>query len=641
MKTKNVASFLAILAATFLGLNATGQTVQNPGFETSGGTTTGAANWNGAGSGGAIATPYYVQASDAHAGANCLVVEGQGNGVGAGPVVSQDGVTPVVAGTLTLSFYAKASIMNGGGNAQYQISWRNAADAQIGVSGFASFPSALNTSTYTLETISGLTAPANADHCTILLLIAVGAGSGDHWKVQLDDVSLVQNTIATPSTAINYPTNNAPTPTDAPSSVLSMYNSSGTYTDHSGIGWYASWSGVSSMADYTITNTGGRTVKSYLGLSYAGVEFYNPNQINATAYNTLHVDVWTTANQLAIKLVSTDNGAAPEVIIPASSGTITTNHWVSLDIPLSSFKALAPTLDLTNLDQMLWVDNGDISGPGIQNGSFYFDNVYFYSNAVVVPPPLTHPTNNAPTPTRASTSVLSMYNSSGTYTDHSGIGWYASWSGVSSMADYTITNTGGRTVKSYLGLSYAGVEFYNPNQINATAYNTLHVDVWTTANQLAIKLVSTDNGAAPEVIIPASSGTITTNHWVSLDIPLSSFKALAPTLDLTNLDQMLWVDNGDISGPGIQNGSFYFDNVYFYATATATSPTIVIPAVVGGNFTVQSASQTGFNYILQATPTLSPATWTGVQTNAGTGGTLNFSVPTSGNPQRFFRIKVQ
>ena len=454
MKTKTVASFLAILAATFLGLNATGQTVQNPGFETSGGTTTGAANWNGAGSGGAIATPYYVQASDAHAGANCLVVEGQGNGVGAGPIVSQDGVTPVVAGTLTLSFYAKASIMNGGGNAQYQISWRNAADAQIGVSGFASFPSALNTSTYTLETISGLTAPANADHCTILLLIAVGAGSGDHWKVQLDDVSLVQNTIATPSTAINYPTNNAPTPTDAPSSVLSMYNSSGTYTDHSGIGWYAGWSGVSSMGDYTITNTS-------------------------------------------------------------------------------------------------------------------------------------------------------------------------------------------RIVKSYLGLSYAGVEFYNPNQINASAYNTLHVDVWTTANQLAIKLVSTGNGAAPEVIIPASSGTITSNHWVSLDIPLSSFKALAPTLDLTNLDQMLWVDNGDISGPGIQNGSFYIDNVYFYATATATSPTIVIPAVVGGNFTVQSASQTGFNYILQATPTLSPATWTGVQTNAGTGGTLNFSVPTSGNPQRFFRIKVQ
>jgi len=42
------------------------------------------------------------------------------------------------------------------------------------------------------------------------------------------------------------------------------------------------------------------------------------------------------------------------------------------------------------------------------------------------------------------------------------------------------------------------------------------------------------------------------------------------------------------------------------------------------------------------TPSLAPATWTGIQTNAGTGGPLNFSFPiTPANPQQFFRISVQ
>jgi hypothetical protein len=46
--------------------------------------------------------------------------------------------------------------------------------------------------------------------------------------------------------------------------------------------------------------------------------------------------------------------------------------------------------------------------------------------------------------------------------------------------------------------------------------------------------------------------------------------------------------------------------------------------------------------VLQATPALAPATWTNIQTNAGTGGTLTFtSLITPGTPHQFFRINVQ
>lgn len=74
---------------------------------------------------------------------------------------------------------------------------------------------------------------------------------------------------------------------------------------------------------------------------------------------------------------------------------------------------------------------------------------------------------------------------------------------------------------------------------------------------------------------------------------------------------------------------------------TATPPTIQSPSVSGTNFTLQVVSQAGFNYVLEATPLLVPATWTGIQTNAG-GGTLTFTTPV--NPvtsKLYFRIRVQ
>jgi autotransporter-associated beta strand protein len=77
---------------------------------------------------------------------------------------------------------------------------------------------------------------------------------------------------------------------------------------------------------------------------------------------------------------------------------------------------------------------------------------------------------------------------------------------------------------------------------------------------------------------------------------------------------------------------------------TAPTPTITSLSVSGANFTMQVVSSAiGFNYVLQATPALStPITWTPISTNAGTGGTLNFTnAITPGNPRQFFRISVQ
>jgi len=432
------------------------------------------------------------------------------------------------------------------------------------------------------------------------------------------------NLVFTPPPVIPTPTNNAPTPTNTP--ALSLYNSSGTYTDVTAQQWPTFWSG-SPCTDFVITNPPGSTVKYLPGLSYVGVQYY-PNTVNTTGYNTLHFDVWTLdGNQLAIQLVSLNPTAAAQVM----SSIASTQQWVSVNIPLSQFAAANPGTVLTNIEQVLFVDN---VGPGIQNATFYIDNVYFYSNSVAPPVVINYPTNAAPNPTAAQANVVSLYNSSGSYTNVHIDTWLAGWS-VANYSEYLITNAT-RTVKRYGSLDYAGVEFFTP-RINASAMGTFHVDLWTpNASKFSVKLVSGTWPATQEYEVVFTNNVIVTNQWVSLNIPLTTFTTGNPSLNLSDLGQLLFINNNP-GGP--QLGTFYIDNVYFYS-AGVTPPTILPPAISGGNIVMQVNSVNGTAYVLQATPSLSPATWTAIQTNAGTGGILNFTNPvTAGN--QFFRIKTQ
>jgi beta-mannanase len=75
------------------------------------------------------------------------------------------------------------------------------------------------------------------------------------------------------------------------------------------------------------------------------------------------------------------------------------------------------------------------------------------------------------------------------------------------------------------------------------------------------------------------------------------------------------------------------------ALKTAAAPKILAPTWNETNLTLQTSSQAGFNYVLQATPQLAPANWTATQTNPG-GGLVTFTIPIT-STQQFFRICVQ
>jgi autotransporter-associated beta strand protein len=137
--------------------------------------------------------------------------------------------------------------------------------------------------------------------------------------------------------------------------------------------------------------------------------------------------------------------------------------------------------------------------------------------------------------------------------------------------------------------------------------------------------------------------------------------AFGGTLTITNLGTNLQVGDtfnlfdGAISGsfaatnlPALSSTNLFWDvsllnsqGIVTVGGTVAAVPTIAPPSISGTNLILQVSSQSGFNYILEATSQLAPTAWVGIQTNAG-GGVLTFTVPvTAVSPQQFFRILVQ
>ena len=229
-----------------------------------------------------------------------------------------------------------------------------------------------------------VTAPANTATMEAFTLVL----DANPTVVYFDELSLIQ--LPTPPPPPPQPTNNAPTPSLPSADVLAMYDSSGVYPKAPVDDWDATWSnpgGPGGETDFTIASTG-NVVLEYTGVQYAGVEFYAPDQIDVSSYNYMHFDVWTPgANQFAVQLVSLDASGpdsgtqAGQVNITPLSGVMTTDKWIGIDIPLSRFTAPASqlknaTVDLTDLQQLLWVDNGTV-GSGAQGRHFLYRQCLF------------------------------------------------------------------------------------------------------------------------------------------------------------------------------------------------------------------------------------------------------------------------
>ena len=186
---------------------------------------------------------------------------------------------------------------------------------------------------------------------TMTLVISTGGG---FWTFKLIDINSIPEEIPEPLVA-------APTPTVSADSVLSIY--SDAYANLAETNFNPNWGQSTAVTvDHVVAES---NVLFYNSLNYQGTNLGSADGADQdlTDYEYIHIDFWTpNATELNFFLISRTTGEQ------AFSLPITTEEWVSIDIPLSHFSDLG--LGLTDIFQFK-VDGGD--GSTI----VYFDNWYF------------------------------------------------------------------------------------------------------------------------------------------------------------------------------------------------------------------------------------------------------------------------
>ncbi|MEM7102720.1 MAG: Ig-like domain-containing protein [Bacteroidota bacterium] len=306
------------------------------------------------------------------------------------------------------------------------------------------------------------------------------------------------------------PATPAPTPTQDPGNVISLY--SDTYTNVPGSDINPDWGQATVTSEIQIS---GNNTLSYQGLNYQGFQIGTPQDVSGMEF--VHIDFWTdNSTALNFFLISGDAAETPVAL------TVPTSGWTSIDIPLSSFSPV----DLTDIIQYKVDGNGDI----------YLDNIYFYTTGGGGMGPATP----APTPTQDPGNVISLY--SDTYMNVPGSDINPDWGQATVTSEIQIS---GNNTLSYQGLNYQGFQIGTPQDVSGMEF--VHIDFWTdNSTALNFFLISGDAAETPVSL------TVPTAGWTSIDIPLSSFSPV----DLTDIIQYKVDGNGDI----------YLDNIYFYTT---------------------------------------------------------------------------
>lgn len=319
----------------------------------------------------------------------------------------------------------------------------------------------------------------------------------------------------------------APVPSLDSSKVISLFSDAyhNVPVDYYN-GYWAPYQTTKS-ADFAVN---GDNLLSYQDFNFVGIQFSSPT-INGLSMSSLHVDIYL-PNALIpganIQVQVVDFGAngvfggGDDVsgTTTISAPTLISQNWVSLNIP---FSALAGLTTKAHLGQIIFV--------GTNISSFYADNIYFFTNAVI-------PTTPAPTPTFSASNVISIFSDA--YTNVAGTDLNPNWGQSTVVTQVSIQSN---STLLYTGLNYQGIQFGSNQDVSSMQY--LHLDYFTgNSTSLKVYIISPGPVEKPYVL------TVPTSGWNSVDIPLSVFLPVA----LNNVFQMKFDGNGTI----------YLDNILFH-----------------------------------------------------------------------------
>ncbi len=237
----------------------------------------------------------------------------------------------------------------------------------------------------------------------------------------------------------------------------------------------------------------------------------------------------------------------------------------------------------------------------------YFDNFQLPNGTVVAPP--TEITTPAPTPTKNSADVISVYSDtySSIYTNLN-----PNWGQSTTASEIQVD--GNNTLK-YENLNYQGLDY---TSTNVSSMEYIHLDYYTdNATNFDFFLIA---GGENAYDIDTELG-ITTGQWVSIDIPLAT---AFPDRDLTSAAQFKTVGDGTI----------YLDNLYFWKAAADPTTDATLSDLQIDNQTISgfSGGTTSYDYEVPQGTTIAPQITLATTTNGAANAviTQGSGIPSNG-----------
>ncbi len=365
------------------------------------------------------------------------------------------------------------------------------------------------------------------------------------------------------------PTSAAPTPTDAPENVISIYSDAYTDVPREGFNFY----GAAVFEEVSISGNGALkyTFSEADGGNFQVMELGGANQIDAAGagMTNFRFDLWF-PNELdensAFLMKLVDFGATTSealININASSNpAIAQGTWLQFDLPFTELESngLAGSSNI----QQLVVDL-------INSGEVYIDNIYFYKPAGSGGP--VPPTSAAPTPTQPETNVISIYSDAYTDVPREGFNFY----GAAAFEEVSISGNGALkyTFTEGDGGNFQVLELGSANQIDAAAagMTNFRFDLWfpndVDANSAFLMKLVDFGATTSEAVInvnASSNPAINKGQWLQFDLPFSELQSngLAGSSNI----QQLVIDL-------VNSGEVYIDNIFFYKEASVPSGSIL------------------------------------------------------------------
>lgn len=201
------------------------------------------------------------------------------------------------------------------------------------------------------------------------ILTVVGSGTAT-ITASLGDVKAIGSLTIESSGSFDE----APTPTRAPSDVISIFSDAYTNVPVDYYNGFFNGDGQTTLGGAPPITLGSGLVINYTNLNFVGIgTFLDVQPINASEMTHLHVDInvqedLQTSDFLRLLLLNSVGNGETSGATTLNSSQLKSGEWVSFDIPLSDFSGLVTK---NQIGLLFFVSDSTIS-------NIFVDNIYFY-----------------------------------------------------------------------------------------------------------------------------------------------------------------------------------------------------------------------------------------------------------------------